>query len=95
MAQLESTYHFDGDGCAESGPYRRVEFVRAGAKPERGMCFVEDLEEGDVWRDLPGWGGDARPWWYANEIAELAADLGDEVETVIHIEFSSAPDPHG
>ncbi len=90
MVEWADTHHFDGDGCAVYGPYKLVEFVRRTG--ERGMCEVEELEPGDVWRDPET--DSSTTWWHALEVQTLTAWIGDEPDPLVHVEYEQANDPH-
>jgi hypothetical protein len=90
MAEMESAQHFAGDDCAKFGLFRLVEFVRSDI--ERGMCSVSELQKGDAWRDPEI--DSVHTWWYAVEIGELVAYVGDDADVRVHIKYQSAPDPH-
>jgi len=76
MADMENTHHFDGDGCASFYRGHQVE-------TDQGFVAVEDLADGDTWRDPANDPTDV--WWYADEVVILGGD-GDEV----HVEYSAA-----
>ncbi len=80
---------------AAYGPLRLVEFVRSGAEPAQGMCHVDELRLGDVWRDPEC--DPVTVWWRIVDPprTEQRTDPCGDPDPLVHINSRRAPDPHG